>query len=354
MKTYIIAEIGINHNGSLDNCFKMIEAAVQAGCQAAKFQSFKSDRLYPKTAGKVRWKDQKGSPFEYDIYSAVKGFELPFEWIGELVAHCRRNHIDFISSVFDEPSLDLLIEAGMEKIKLASSTLTHIPLIRACARTGLPVILSTGGASLGETEEAVNTLEQYHTDISLLHCSLSYPTNPEDCNLGVLNTLKTAFPDTKIGYSDHSLSVKEVPTAVVALGGSVIEKHITLDKTMEGPDHFFALEPQELTAMVNAVRKAESLNPGKAPPIDKDLLGSSQKKCFPHEKYIRDFTYMSLFASRDIKKGEIIHAKDIRILRPGKKKRGLSPKHLDLFTKNRVTARIDIHKEDSIFWESIL
>lgn len=354
MKTYIIAEIGINHNGSLDNCFQMIEGAARAGCQAAKFQSFKSARLYPKTAGKVKWQDKEGASFEYDIYSAVKNFELPFEWIKDLINCCRKNKIDFISSIFDEVSLKLLVDAGMEKIKLASSVLTHIPLIKACAKTGLPVILSTGGASLAQTEEAVTTLEQKKTDISLLHCSLSYPTRLEDCNLNVLHTLKHAFPDTRIGYSDHTLSVKKVPGAVVALGGSVIEKHITLDKNMEGPDHFFALEPHELDTMVAAVRKAESLQTGQAPDISETLLGSSRKKCYPHETYIRDFTYMSLFACRRIKKGEIIHVNDIQVLRPGKKKRGLCPKYLDLFKENRVTAKIDIQKEDSIFWESIL
>lgn len=353
MQTYIIAEIGINHNNSIENCFKLIDAASDAGCQAAKFQLFSAKHLYPKDAGKLDWEDDKNR-YAYDIYDAVENFELPLEWIDRIISYCSKKNIDFMSSVFDLQGLDFLVRKDIKSIKLSSYTITNLPLIEAVAKTGLPVFQSTGGASLGEVEDAVATIIKYNKCLTLLHCSIQYPTGLSDCNLGILKTLQTAFPHHKIGYSDHTLEISAAPVQSVFLGASVIEKHITLDKNMAGPDHFFALEPHELSKMVNDIRNAEGKLEKGDITIDKGMFGSSSRKCYDHEKYLRDFCFMTLFAKRDIAKGEQIRKKDIRILRPGKKVRGLPPKYLKWFDQYKIVAKKTIQVNDPITWEVAL
>jgi len=353
MNTYIIAEIGINHNGSLENCSKLIEAAADAGCNAVKFQTFTAKYLYPKSAGKLDWKDMD-KEYDYNIYEAVKSFELPLEWIEKLIEYCQNKKLDFISSVFDIHALKFLINKGLKIIKLSSYTITHIHLIEACAKTGLPIIMSTGGATLGETEEAVNTVLKYHNNLKLLHCSIQYPTSLKDCNMGVIKTLNFAFPGIEIGYSDHTIEVSEAPVQSVYLDGKIIEKHITLDKKMEGPDHFFALEPHELKQMVADIRQAEIDYEHRDFSINSKIYGSSAKVCYEHEKYLRNFAYMTMFTNKEIKKGGIIRPEDIVVLRPGKKKRGLDPKFLSLFEKHKVIAKKNLIPEDSIEWDAIV
>ncbi|MEA3314781.1 MAG: N-acetylneuraminate synthase family protein [Campylobacterota bacterium] len=353
MKTYIIAEIGINFNGSLENCFKMIDVAKEAGCHAAKFQIFSANNMYPKSAGELDWKDDK-EEYSYDIYEAVEKFELPNEWIDKLIIYCENKNIDFMASVFDIDGLNIMVKKGMKVIKLSSYTITNIPLIECSAKTGLPIIMSTGGATIGETEEAVNTVLKYHNDLTLLHCSIQYPTDLKDVNMGIMDTFSKVFPNIKIGYSDHTEEPSDAPVQSIYLGGTVVEKHITLDKQMKGPDHFFALEPDELEKMVVDIRKAEIDYKNNNFSIDKIIYGSSEKICHEHEQYLRDFCYMTLFSKRNIKKGDIIKVDDIAILRAGKKEKGLEPKYLDLFKVNKVTASKDINFEDPIQWESIL
>ncbi len=353
MQTYIIAEIGINHNGSIDNCFSLIDMACRAGCDAAKFQTFSAEYLYPRSAGKLEWKNRKGE-YAYDIYQAVEKFELPQDWIRRLIEYCNENGIDFMSSVYDTTGLEYLIHGGMTKIKLSSYTITHLPLVEACAETGLPIIMSTGGATLGEIEAAVETVKKYHNNLRLLHCSIKYPTRLEECNLGVMKTLQLAFPDLEIGYSDHTLEISDAPVQAVYLGATIIEKHITLGKDMDGPDHFFALEPPELKKMVRDIRKADKDMENASFKIDSMIYGNSAKICYDHERYLRDFAYMTLFAKRKIRKGETILPEDIAILRPGKRKRGLDPFFLTLFETQRVKAKKDLVPEESITWDAIL
>lgn len=353
MNTYIIAEIGINFNGSLENCYKMIDMSEEAGCDAAKFQIFSAKNMYPKSAGQLDWKDDK-EEYSYDIYEAVEKFELPNEWIDKLIAYCEIKGIDFMASVFDIEGLNIMVEKGMKVIKLSSYTITNVPLIEASAKTGLPIIMSTGGATIGETEEAVNAVLKHHNNLTLLHCSIQYPTNLKDVNMGVMDTFAKVFSNIKIGYSDHTEEPSEAPVQSVYLGGTVVEKHITLDKKMKGPDHFFALEPDELKKMVHDIRNAELQYDNKTFEIDKVIYGNSEKICHDHEQYLRDFCYMTLFSKKDIKKGEIIKAEDISILRAGKKEKGLEPKYLELFKENKVTASKNISFEDPINWESIL
>ncbi|MDP2076970.1 MAG: N-acetylneuraminate synthase family protein [Sulfuricurvum sp.] len=350
---YIIAEIGINYNGSLENCYKMIDVAKKSGCQAAKFQLFSAKSLYPQSAGKLDWKDADKT-YSYNIYDAVQKFELPLEWIDELMNYCERLDIDFLASVFDLEGLNFMVEKGMKVIKLSSYTITHIPLIEAAAKTGLPIIMSTGGATLTETEEAVRTVQKYHNDLTLLHCSIQYPTELKDTHMGVLDTFSKAFPSVKYGYSDHTKEPTDAPVQAVYLGATVIEKHITLDKTMEGPDHFFALEPNELNMMCNAVTTAHKAYKNEEYVINPTIYGNSEKICHPHEQYLRDFAYMTLFAKKPISCGTQILSDDLIILRPGKKTRGLDPKYLDLFKKFTVIAKKDLHFEDPITWHAIL
>ena len=353
MQTYIIAEIGINFNGSLENCYKMIDMSVKAGCNAAKFQVFSAKNLYPKSAGKLNWKDDK-EEYSYDIYEAVEKFELPNEWVDKLILYCKDKNIDFMASVFDIDGLNIMVQKGMKVIKLSSYTITNIPLIEASAKTGLPIIMSTGGATIGETEEAVNTVLKYHDNLTILHCSIAYPTELKDVNMGVMDTFSKAFPNIKTGYSDHTAEISDAPVQSIYLGGTVVEKHITLDKRMKGPDHFFALEPNELKRMVDDIRQAEIDYKNNNFIIDETIYGNTAKICHKHEKYLRDFCYMTLFSRRDIKKGEIIRKEDISILRAGKKEKGIEPKYLKLFEENIVRASCDINFEDPIKWSSIL
>jgi N-acetylneuraminate synthase len=353
MNAYIIGEIGINYNGSLENCFKLIDAAAVAGCNAAKFQFYRAKYLYPKTAGSLDWKSEN-KEYDYDIYSASEQFELSEEWIEALTSKCESNNIDFLCSVFDEKGLHFLIKKGLKKIKLASTVITNLPLIELCAGTGLPIIMSVGGATLSEIEDAVSIVLKHHNNLSLLHCSLKYPTELKECNMGVLQTLRMAFPHIAVGWSDHTMEVSDAPVQAVYLGAQIIEKHITLSKKMEGPDHFFALEPDELKKMVYDIRQAELTYKNGNYEIDKTIYGSSAKAIQPYEKYLRDFAFMRLYAKNDIKEGSVINTDDISILRPGKKEHGLEPKYLKLFKEHTITAKKDITCEDPITWDAIL
>jgi len=352
-KTYIIAEAGINHNGSLDNCRKLIDAARDAGCNCVKFQAFKAKSLYPRSAGRLDWKDSD-KRYSYDIYSAVESFELPSKWVRGLIGYCRRVGIDFLSSVFDKTSARYLVDMGMKMIKLPSYTITNLPLVEECAQYRLPIIMSTGGATMDEVKEAVDTVNRYHNKLSLLHCSIKYPTAPEECNLGIIKTLRSAFPENKIGYSDHTEGISKAPVQAIYLGARIIEKHITLDKKMKGPDHFFALEPDELKEMVNSIRRAEKERRRGGSRVVKRLRGSSGKRIFKHEKYLRDFCFATIFSTKKIKKGERIKYSNLKVLRPGKKKRGLEPKYINYFKEHKMRASKDIKKEEAISRDKVL
>lgn len=352
-RAYIIAETGINHNGSIENCFKMIDAAGRAGCDAVKFQFFKAERLYPRSAGLLDWTDGN-KKYSYDIYSAAKSFELPDKWINRIIAYCGSKGIDFLSSVFDAKSAGYLVKKGMKKIKIPSYAVTNLPLLEHCASFNLPIIMSTGGSKLGEIEDALGVINRHYNKVSLLHCSIKYPTNLRECNLGVIETLRLAFPENPVGYSDHTKQVSIAAVQAVYLGARIIEKHITLDKKMAGPDHFFAIDPVELRQMVRDIRRAEADYRRGRFKIDKILYGNTAKIVYPHEKYLRDFAFMRLYAKRGIEKGSKIVPADIMILRSGKKRHGLEPKYLKLFEEHNVVAGRKIHCEDPVTWDCIL
>lgn len=351
---FIIAEIGINHNGSMDIAKRLIDSAVDAGCDAVKFQAFKAKTLYPKTAGKLDWIDKDGNKYSYNIYENVESFEMPYEWVPELMRYCKQKNIIFFSSICDEESADYFEKQKISLVKTTSYAITHLPLIQHLAKKKIPLIISTGGASIEEIKRAYETVLKYHDSMIILHCVIKYPAPLDMINMNVLDTLRKEFSRAVIGYSDHSAEPGDAPVAAIYKGAKVIEKHITLDKKMKGPDHFFALEPDELKKMVKDVRNAEdNIKKRKKFYVDKKILGSKDKKIHKTEKYLKDFAYQCIFAKKNIKKGGIIKKEDLIILRPGKKERGLEPKDLNKITDNAYFASRYIKSEDAITWNNI-
>ncbi len=311
-KTFIIAEAGVNHNGSLEIAKKLIDAAVHAEADAVKFQTFSTDRLVTKNAPKADYQNETTDRNESQ-YDMLKKLELTYEEHKILEYYCQENNILFMSTPFDFESVDLLEKLGVELYKIGSGDLTNIPLLQYIAKKQKPMIVSTGMSNLGEVEEAVNYIKGCgNENIILLHCISNYPAAYEDVNLKAMNTLKEAFK-LPVGYSDHTSGI-EVPIAAVAMGAKVIEKHFTLDKTMEGPDHKASLSSKELKEMVSNIRYVES------------ALGNGIKKPQDSERNNRKVSRKSLTAARNLKKGDKISKEDIDIKRPGT---GIPPKFID-------------------------
>src|SRR3990167_9182444 len=253
MSIFIIAEAGVNHNGSLSLAKALIDVASGAGADAVKFQTFKADRLVAKTAQKAQYQKQTTDAAETQ-YEMIKKLELDAEAHHELIAYCKTKNILFLSTPFDHDSIELLDQLEMNIFKIPSGEITNLPYLRHIGSLGKEVILSSGMADLGEIEDALDVLSASGTpkeQITLLHATTEYPCPIEDVNLRAMQTIAGAF-GIKVGYSDHTNGI-EVPIAAAAMGATVIEKHFTLDKTMEGPDHKASLEPDELSAMVSAI-----------------------------------------------------------------------------------------------------
>ena len=310
-KCLIIAEAGVNHNGSTDIAKKLIDNAVEAGVDAIKFQTFKAENLVTKNAPKATY--QKNSTGDGSQLDMLKKLELSLEQHTELIEYCKNKGILFLSTPFDFESVDLLEKFDIAMYKIGSGDLTNIPLLRYIARLGKPMIVSTGMANLGEIECAVNAIKnEGNKDIMLLHCTSNYPTAYEDVHLNSMITMKNSF-DLDIGYSDHTVGI-EVSIAAVAMGAKVIEKHFTLDKNMEGPDHKASLNPKELKEMVASIRNIEF------------ALGSKEKKCRDNEKNTKLVARKSIVAALNIKKGDVITKDNITFKRP---ETGLSPMYTD-------------------------
>lgn len=310
MSVFIIAEAGVNHNGSIDLAKKLINEASDAGADAVKFQTFKAENLVSKSAQKADYQkettDREESQFEM-----IKKLELDIDTHEELIAYCQTKNILFLSTPFDHESINLLDELELEVFKIPSGEITNLPYLRHIGSLGKRVILSTGMADIGEIEDALDILTEAGTkkeNITVLHANTMYPTPMEDVNLRAMVTVGNTF-DTAYGYSDHTLGI-EVPIAAVAMGASVIEKHFTLDRKMEGPDHRASLEPDELAAMVTAIRNIEL------------ALGSGIKKPSPSEMPNMAVARKSIIAKREIKAGEMLTEENLSIRRPGS---GISP-----------------------------
>lgn len=313
-RTLIIAEAGVNHNGDLDLARQLVDAAVAAGADIVKFQTFNANRQVTRTAKKADYQAQATDSKESQ-HEMLRRLELSDEMHKELIAHCAARNIGFFSTGFDVESVDLLISLGQDCFKIPSGEITNLPYLRHIGRLGKAVILSTGMATLGEIEAAIDVLEQAGTpraNITVLHCTTEYPTPMAEVNLRAMQSIHAAF-GVAVGYSDHTPGI-EVAIAAVALGASVIEKHFTLDRNLPGPDHKASLEPEDLKAMVAAIRNIEI------------ALGDGIKRLTPSEARNKPVVRKSLVASQTIKAGEVFSAQNIATKRPGT---GISPMHWD-------------------------
>ena len=307
---FIIAEAGVNHNGSVELAKKLIDAAKDAGADAVKFQTFKTENVVVKDAQKAEY--QKETTGEGSQYEMIKKLELTEEDFRELADYAEKKDIMFLSSPFDKESVDLLHELDVPAFKVGSGEITNLPLLRYIAKKEKPIILSTGMSTLGEIEEALDVIRSEGVeDIILLHCVSNYPARIEDVNLRAMGTLKQAFK-LPVGFSDHTLGIT-APIAAVALGACVIEKHFTLDRNLPGPDHKASLEADELKEMVKAIREVEK------------ALGDGIKRPTKEEEEIKKVARRSIVAKVDISKGAIITEDMLDVKRPGT---GIEPKYL--------------------------
>ena len=314
MNVFIIAEAGVNHNGSIDLAKKLIDVASASGADAVKFQTFKADNLATKKAQKAIYQ-KKNTDKEESQFDMLKKLELDIEAHKELISYCSNKKIIFLSSPFDHESIELLNDLGLEILKIPSGEITNLPYLRHIGKLNKRIILSTGMSNIDEVKSALNILINSGTkknNITVLHANTEYPTSMEDVNLRAMLTIGKEL-DINFGYSDHTLGI-EVDIAAVAMGASCIEKHFTLDCNMEGPDHKASLEPNQLKAMVIAIRNIEL------------ALGGSVKK--PSRSEIKNIKIArkSIVAKTKIKKGDILSEKNLTVKRPGT---GISPMKWD-------------------------
>lgn len=307
MSVFIIAEAGVNHNGSFDLACRLIDAAKEAGADCIKFQTFKSENLVSKSAGKADY--QKTTTGEGSQIDMLKKLELSYDEFVQLKVYCDQKEICFLSTPFDFESIDFLNTMDIPFWKIPSGEITNLPYLIALAKTGKPIIMSTGMCDLDEIKAAINVLHENGAgNIKMLHCNTEYPTPFKDVNLRAMQTLKNTF-GLEVGYSDHTKGI-EVPIAAVALGATIIEKHFTLDRSMEGPDHKASLEPYELAEMVRSIRHIEM------------ALGSREKKPSPSEQKNIVIARKSIVAKTDIKAGDTFSEDNLTVKRPGN---GISP-----------------------------
>lgn len=311
-RTIIIAEAGVNHNGSIDLAKKLIDAAVEANVDYIKFQTFKAKKLASKTAQKAEYQDRNtNSANNESQQEMLSKLELSTEDHNELIVYCQKKNIRFFSTAFDLDSVDFLASLKLGLWKIPSGEITNYPYIRRIAQTKEPVILSTGMSDMDDIKAAIQVLVKNGVnkeEITVLHCNTEYPTPMKDVNLKAMNHIAKEL-GVRIGYSDHTLGI-EVPIAAVALGATIIEKHFTLDRDMKGPDHKASLEPNELKAMVKAIRNIE------------EALGIEDKKVSESEQKNIAIARKSIVAALPIKKGEILTEENITVKRPGT---GISP-----------------------------
>lgn len=329
-KVYIIAEAGVNHNGDLGLAKKMIEVAAQAGVDAVKFQSFTAENLVTKTAEKADYQKITTAKSESQ-FRMLKRLEIDVKAHHILIDHCKNNNVQFLSSPFDLDGIDLLNSLGLELFKIPSGEINNVPYLRKIGQLNKKIIFSSGMSNLSEIEFALDILTRNGTkkdNISVLHCNTEYPTPFEDVNLKAMITIKKAF-HVEVGYSDHTPGIA-VPIAAVALGATIIEKHFTLDKNMEGPDHKASLDPTELIEMVKSIRNIEK------------SIGDGIKRPSASELKNKNIVRKSIVAATDIKKGDIFTEQNLTVKRPGM---GVSP----IFWDNIIGKKSDADfKKDSL------
>ncbi|MGD0644440.1 MAG: pseudaminic acid synthase [Candidatus Bathyarchaeia archaeon] len=333
-RAYIIAEVGSNFDGSLNQTKKLVDLAKEAGADAVKFQSFLADKIIS-SDGFKDFRISFQAKWKKPVYQVYKEAEFPRDWHLEIAEYCKKKGITFFSTPYDREAVDLLDEIGVPAFKVGSGDINFLSLIEYIAKKGKPVIVGTGASSLGEVEEAVNTIRNAGNDqIVLLHCVTSYPSPIEQSNIRAMITLREAF-QVNVGYSDHTLG-DLVSLGAVALGGCIIEKHFTMDRTLSGPDHSFAMDFKEFGMMVNRIRLMEN------------ALGSAIKTRGPSENKTVVIQRRSVYAKTDIPEGSVITEDSLVVLRPD---RGLKPNSVGIIV-GRI-ARKNIAKGTPITWDML-
>ena len=333
-RVFVIAEAGVNHNGSLDLALQLVDAAKASGADAVKFQTFRADQLATRSAHKAPYQERTTANSESQ-FEMLQRLQLDAAAHRRLIQHCRNTGIQFLSSPFDTQSADLLATMEVPLYKVPSGEITNLPFLQHLARKNRPLILSTGMSTLGEVEEAVQVLQFAGAiQLTLLHCVTEYPAPYAEVNLRAMQTLKSAF-GLPVGYSDHTSGI-EIAIAAVALGAEVIEKHFTLDRSLPGPDHSASLEPVELRQMVTAIRHVES------------ALGTGIKAPAPCELLNISVARKSVVAARTLPTGHQLATGDLEIKRPGN---GLAPKLLPTLIGR--TLRASVAKDEIINWDHL-
>ena len=342
MGTFLIAEAGVNHNGSEEKALELVDVAADCGADAIKFQSFSADKLIRRGAPKVEY--QRRATGDGDQHEMLKALEMSEALHERLFVRCAERGIEFMSTAFDEESFDFLVKLGIRRVKVPSGELTNLPFLRHMARAGLPLIVSTGMADLQEVVDAVGAIASARQetgasgdlgdDVTILHCTSNYPTRPEDVNLRAMQSIaaRTGLP---VSYSDHTVGIA-ISIAAVAMGAVAIEKHFTLDRTLPGPDHAASLEPGELAAMVRCIRETEL------------AMGDGIKRPTESELSVRALVRRSVTMLRDVPAGTILQPSDVGLLRPGT---GIPPSDLD-GVYGRAVSR-DLRAGETVAWPDI-
>lgn len=330
--TYIIAEAGVNHNGQIRLAYKLIDAAKNAGADAVKFQTFKTEKILTRRASMAEYQKENLGTNDTQ-FEMIKALELSFEDFANLKSYAESIGIAFLSTPDDEDSLDFLADQlALSWIKVGSGEVTNLPFLRRIAAKQKPIILSTGMSTLGEVERAIRTLQVLNQqDLVLLHCTTNYPCPPQEVNLSAMLTMKRAF-NIRVGYSDHTIG-NEVPVAAVALGAEFIEKHLTLDKSMVGPDHRASLEPKEFSEMVRQIRAIEK------------AIGNGVKWPNPSEEIIKPLVRRRIVAARDLQAGLVLKMNDILFKRADK---GLFVEHADEVVGMKLNR--NLKQDESFDW----
>jgi len=330
-RTFIIAEAGVNHNGNVQFAYRLVDAAVNCGANAIKFQTFKTEKIISKNVAKAQYQRDNTSQDESQ-FEMIKKLELSYNDFISIKHYCDEKQIIFLSTPDEEESLDFLCDViNVPYIKVGSGEITNLPFLKRVASKNKPIILSTGMAYIGEVEKALDTIysTNNNANVILLHCTTNYPTPYEEVNLRAMLTLREAFK-LPVGYSDHTNGI-EIPVAAVALGACIIEKHFTLDRNMQGPDHKASLEPDDFERMVRTIRNVE------------DALGNGIKRPTKSEEEMKNVVRKKLVATQNLERGEIIKLSDVALKRSNI---GLSPEFLDIIVGKKLVKEI---KEDEGF-----
>ena len=349
---FIVAECGINHNGELPMALQMIDEAARAGADAVKFQLFTARGMYTPKAGMYRIATGELVP----IYELMEQVELPVDWLPHLSSRCRQAGVKFIMTVCDEWCVQQMDQADFDCFKLASYEISHVPLLMALAARDVPIIFSTGAANIGDVVRAMEWLTpDGERPIGLLQCEAVYPAQPDQLHLRVIDSYRRVFPNTIAGFSDHTADPIHAPVQSLHHGARIIEKHFTLDRSLPGADHSFALDPPDLARLVEAVRQAEEdMTAGRLPEIDEQMAGSPVRHMTEPEKTLRDFAYRGIFTTQPLRPGDRLNTENIAVLRPGELPQGMHPRYYPLLASGKYRTTRAVEQWTGLHWDDVL